>query len=490
MVRRRALSEEKALVIDWIGALPIGQGKRYRLLADGLAQAIQSGRIEPGSQLPTQREMAHRLGISVTTVTRAYSELQELGLIESKVGSGAFVRPQPGTDGAVHGDRQRRSLGTPLEALEGSLRNTHGLVDLSFNEPLLGPAARSVQKGLTDILTSSDVRTLAGSQPVTGTTAHRQTGAAWLGFIGVKAHPDELVLVPGSQGCLATVLMALCQTGDTILTEALTWPGIITVAHIANVGVRPVGMDERGLLPEELDRACREGQPRLLYTMATLQNPTSITADLERREAIAAVARKHNLIIVEDDAYGFLPASPLPSYFELLPDNTIYVTSLSKAVAASIRVGFVAARAQLQRKLLPALRAITMMTSPIVAEIATRLITTGAAQAAAREQAETLIRRQAMADEILGPRPARETNPSMHRWFLLDSHWDSMGFVTEAFRLGVSVAAGPLFSATPGHDPRAVRISLGGDPDDRRLRRALTTLGGLARGRASLRPIV
>jgi DNA-binding transcriptional MocR family regulator len=478
------------LVTDWIGALPIGQGKRYRLLADGLAAAIESGRIEPGSQLPTQREMAHRLGISVTTVTRAYSELQERGLIESKVGSGAFVKPQPGAEASARGDRQRRSLGTPLEALEGSQRNTHGLVDLSFNEPLLGPAARSVQKGLTDILTSSDVRTLAGSQPVTGTAAHRQAGAAWLDFIGVKAHPDELVLVPGSQGCLATVLMALCQTGDTILTEALTWPGIITVAHIANVGVQPVEMDERGLLPEALDRACREGRPRLLYTMATLQNPTSITADLERREAIAAVARKHDLIIVEDDAYGFLPASPLPSYFELLPDSTIYVTSLSKAVAAAIRVGFVAARARLQRQLLPALRAITMMTSPIVAEIATRLITTGAAQAAAREQAETLIRRQAMADEILGSRPARETDPSMHRWFELDSHWDSMGFVIEAFRLGVSVAAGPLFSATPGHDPRAVRISLGGDPDDRRLRRALTTLAGLARGRASVRPVV
>ena len=149
-----------------------------------------------------------------------------------------------------------------------------------------------------------------------------------------------------------------------------------------------------------------------------------------------------------------------------------------------------AARAQLQRRLLPALRAITMMTSPIVAEIATRLIAGGAAQAAAREQAETFIRRQALADEILGPRPAREVDPSMHRWLELDSHWDSMGFVAEAFRLGVSVAAGPLFSAVPGSDPHAVRISLGGDPDERRLKRALTTLAGLARGRASLRPVV
>jgi DNA-binding transcriptional MocR family regulator len=479
------------LLTDWKSALPIGQGKRYRLLADGLAEAILNGRIEAGSQLPTQREMAHRLGISVSTVTRAYAELGERGLVENKVGSGAYVRPLPGSEGYARGERQspRRGQSSPLEALEGAQRNTHGLVDLSFNEPLLGPAARSVQKGLTDILTAADVRTLAGSQPVTGTAAHREAGATWLNFIGVKAHPDEIVLIPGSQGCLATVLMALCQNGDTILTESLTWPGIITVAHIANVHVRPVGMDARGLLPEELDRACREGKPRLLYTMPTLHNPTSITADLERREAIAAVARKHNLIIVEDDAYGFLPASPLPSYFALLPESTIYVTSLSKAVAAAIRVGFVASRAQLQRRLLPALRAITMMTSPIVAEIATRLIVTGAAQSAAREQAETLARRQILTDEILGPAPASEIGPSMHRWFELDSHWDSMGFTAEAFRLGVSVAAGPLFSATPGLDPHAVRVSLGGDPDDRRLKRALVTLAGLARGRASVRPV-
>ena len=137
---------------DWIGALPIGQGKRYRLLADGLAEAILGGRIEPGSQLPTQREMAHRLGISVTTVTRAYSELQEQGLIENKVGSGSFVRAQPGGD-AARAEKHKRGPSTPLEALEGSLRHTHGLMDLSFNEPLLGPAARCVQKGLTDILT-------------------------------------------------------------------------------------------------------------------------------------------------------------------------------------------------------------------------------------------------------------------------------------------------------------------------------------------------
>jgi DNA-binding transcriptional MocR family regulator len=223
--------------------------------------------------------------------------------------------------------------------------------------------------------------------------------------------------------------------------------------------------------------------------MPTLHNPTAITADLERRQAIVSVARKHGIVIVEDDAYGFLPAKPLPSYFELLPDDTIYITSLSKAVAAAIRVGFVASRAQMQRKLLPALRAITMMTSPIVAEVATRLIESGIAQDAAREQATILRRRQQIADEILGDIAAQEFGPSMHRWFALDPHWDSMSFTAEALRLGVSVAAGPVFSAMPGADPNAVRISLGGEPDEQRVKRALTTLAGLARGHASVRRI-
>ncbi|MBL8582268.1 MAG: PLP-dependent aminotransferase family protein [Rhizobiaceae bacterium] len=478
---------------DWKSVLPIGGGKRYQVLAEGLADAILSGRIAAGAQLPTHRDMAHRLGLSVSTVTRAYAELQSRGLLVNRVGSGSFVSSLAGSDPAAGADADkkpsRRGAGSALEALDGSLRDTSGLIDLSFNEALMGPAARSVQKGLTELLTVADVRTLTGSQPVAGSVAQREAGAAWLNFIGVHAHPDEIVLVPGSQGCLATVLMALCNNGDAILTEGLTWPGIVTVANIANVRIRPVAMDAGGLAPEDLDRACREYRPRLLYTMPTLHNPTSITASLERRKAIVAVAQKHDLTIVEDDAYGFLLATPLPSYFELLPEKTIYVTSLSKAVAASIRVGFVAARARLQRQLLPALRAITMMTSPIVAEIATRLINNGAAMRAAWDQSETLAQRQVLLDAILGPRPASELSPSMHRWFELDDHWDSTGFAAEAFRLGVSVAAGPLFSATPGHDPRAVRISLGGDPDDKRLKRALVTLAGLARGRASVRPI-
>ena len=477
------------MAIDWRSELPIGQGKRYELLADGLAEAISSGRIEAGSRLPTQRDMAHRLGISLSTVTRAYAELRERGLIHGKVGRGSFARALPANRlrRGARAPGKNGNSNTPMEALEGSLRNTRGLVDMSFNEPLQSLAARSVHRGLADILTAADVKTLAGSQPVTGTAAYRQAGSTWLEFIGVPAHPDEIVIIPGSQGCLATVLMALCQTGDAILTEALTWPGMIAVARIANVQIRPVGMDARGLVPEELDRACRDGKPRLLYTMPTLHNPTAITADLERRQAIVAVVRKHGIVIVEDDAYGFLPKTPLPSYFELLPEDTIYITSLSKAVAAAIRVGFVAARAPLQRKLLPALRAITMMTSPIVAEIATRLIASGTAQETAREQATTLQRRQEIADEILGPATPRGIGPSMHRWFELDPYWDSMSFVAEALRLGVSVAAGPVFSAIPSTDPKAVRISLGGEPDEQRVKRALTTVAGLARGHASVR---
>ena len=476
------------MVFDWRSELPIGLGKRYRLLADGLADAIATGRIEAGSRLPTQRDMANRLGISVSTVTRAYAELRDSGFIHGKVGCGTFARASRGRS-ARRVARESKDIQpnhTQLEAFEGHLRNTRGLLDLSFNEPLQGLAARCVQRGLADILTAADVMTLAGSQPVTGTAAYRQAGSVWLKFIGVRAHPDEIVLIPGSQGCLATVLMALCQTGDSILTEALTWPGMIAVARIAEVQIRPVSMDAKGLIPEELDRACRDGRPRLLYTMPTLHNPTAITADRERREAIVAVARRHGIIIVEDDAYGFLPRTPLPSYFELLPEATIYITSLSKAVAAAMRVGFVVARASLQRQLLPALRATTMTTSPIIAEVARRLIVSGIAQEAARAQATILMRRQEIADEILGGL-SLETGPSMHRWFELDSHWDSTTFVAEALRLGVSVAAGPLFSPLPNLDPRAVRVSLGGELDDKEVKRALVTLAGLAHGHAALR---
>ena len=131
------------------------------------------------------------------------------------------------------------------------------------------------------------------------------------------AHGDRLVICPGTQNALFNLLVVLTRPGDVILTEALTYPGIRAAA--AYTGVRLIGlpMDEGGILPDALNAACREHAPKAVYLIPTIQNPTTATMPLSRREEVAGILRANHVLLLEDDAYGLLEpqAVPLASLF-------------------------------------------------------------------------------------------------------------------------------------------------------------------------------
>jgi hypothetical protein len=162
-------------------------------------------------------------------------------------------------------------------------------------------------------------------------------------------------------------------------------------------------------------------RPALLCCTPNLHNPTTATIPLERREAIAAIARDHDVVIVEDDAYGKLAGNGLAPLAALAPERTYHIASLSKSLAPALRVAYVACPdARSAARLTGAIRATTSMASPLGAAIATRWIETGLADqtlAAIRTEAEA---RRAIALRLLGSRmacKARQT-PIMHgcRW--------------------------------------------------------------------------
>jgi DNA-binding transcriptional MocR family regulator len=466
---------------DWIAEVMVSRGERYKVLADGLEKAIRGGQLGVGSRLPTHRELARKLSISVSTVTRAYVALRERGLIQGTVGRGSFVRATPALAADPSPPIESRAPETALEGLFAPLLHGQGLVDLAFNYPAPSTAARCVREGMADALRDSDVRLLAGFESPAGEFRQKEDAVAWLRGLDVPVRVDSTFLVPGAQGGLSTILVALCRPGQIVLTEALSWPGFTSVAASFGVKVETVESDQKGLIPDSLERICRTVAPRLLYTMPTLHNPTTLTTPTERKRELARIARRHELIIVEDDAYGFLLDERPLSYFELLPRQTIYLASLSKVIAPSLRIAYAAAQPDLLRRLLPALRVTTMAVSPLLAELASRLIGSGLAREAARAQSAIALRRQRMAARLFGEEE-RSVTPSMHRWVPVGPHWNTMSFVVAALREGVSVAPGSLFSPTPGLDPGAVRVCLCGEPNEHRLEAALATLGKLLSG--------
>ena len=127
------------------------------------------------------------------------------------------------------------------------------------------------------------------------------------------------------------------------MAEALTYPGIRSVAAHLRVNLAAVAMDQEGLIPQSFEDACLRTKPKALYCTPTLQNPTTATLSTARRHAIVDIARRYQVPIIEDDAYGALPVAPLPPLASLAPELVYHIAGLAKCVAPALRIAYLVA---------------------------------------------------------------------------------------------------------------------------------------------------
>ncbi len=470
---------------EWYSGWPVRRDDVATSLADTLEEAIRSGRLLPGAQLPTHRELSKRLGVAVSTVSRAYAEAGRRGLIGGTVGRGTFVLT-PDKDNDLISNRE---VLRPLERLYLPLMQREDAINLSLNEPLSDGTGERLRTALKAIAKKPDLDDLAHYQPPQGQMEHRVAGAVWLRELGVEAPADDIYAVSGGQTALMTIFLALARPGDTVLTEELTWPGALSVGRLTGIRLMPVAIDEEGLVPQAFEAACRIHHPRFVYTMPTLHNPTMATASLARRQEIVRIAREYNVLIVEDDAYGFLVEPRVTPYCQLARDITIYLTSLSKSIAPTLRIGFMAVPPRLHKSMRASTRATTAMVSPLLLELTTHLINSGAGREAIEFQTKAARHRQEIAAAILGL--ARPAPASLHYWLKLPSDMRSAVFVADALARGVAVTPGDAFSVVPGQDPGGVRLCLCSEASEARVKQALTIIAELVHSdHAAALPIV
>lgn len=432
---------------------------KYRSIVASLADRIRSGELLPGSRLPAQRQLAAQLGVDLTTVTRAYTELKRMGLVEGRTGSGSFVRSAP----------------APMATAQDPVA-----FDLGMNVPPRPPGLGDrVAQGLAALLAAPEGAASLGYQPSGGTAADRKAGASWLARRLGPTTADRAVVAAGTQSALFAVLDLLLGRGDTLACAGLTYAGMQAIA--GHLGLRLAGLahDGDGLDPQAFEELCRTAPPKALYLVPTIANPTTATLPLERRQAIAATARRHGVAIVEDDAYGALPEAPPPPVAALAPEITWHLASLSKCATPALRIAYVATPdAAAALRLTGGLRAVSLMASPLTAGLATRWIGDGTlAVLTAAIRAENRSR-QRLAASLL-PASAVAAHPDgNHLWLALPEGWTAVAFTAAARESGLLVVPADVFDVA-GAPPRAVRLSLGGVPDRTGLERALLRLSGL-----------
>jgi DNA-binding transcriptional MocR family regulator len=449
---------------EWTHAVERTAGARYLAIVGAVEIALRTGALRPGDRLPPQRDLAAWLSLNIGTVSRAYAEMQRLGLVRGEVGRGTFLNHVQDPDGPP-------SLREPVP------RQT--FIDLSHNFPahaMHHPALALIRPELDGAV---DLGALLASQVDVGVHRHRAIAARWLGRFGIEAEADEVLVTCGGQHGLLLSLMALTHPGDVVLAEELSFYGLKSAAGMLGRSLVGVRMDREGIVPEYLDVVCRRTGAKVLVCTPTLHNPTTATMSDERRREVAEVCARHDVLIVEDDVYGFLPDPILKPLAASAPDRVVHISSLSKLAGPGLRVGFLRVPRHLVYAFGIALRATTLMASPFNAEWATRLLESQQIdQIVAAMRAETQAR-QALVAGLL-PRQAVLTQANAYYFCLkLGNGWSAEAYTRAAEEAGVGVTPISLFEVSSLHQSDTVRVCVNAAPDQEALRAALEKLAGL-----------
>ncbi|QOY73973.1 PLP-dependent aminotransferase family protein [Pseudomonas sp. OST1909] len=431
---------------------------RYKLLVDTFAEAIRSGQMPAGARLPTHRQLAAEHGLALVTASRVYSELEAMGLVSGETGRGTFVR----------------EITLPPGQGSGQMTVAPGLLDLNFNYPSLPGQAELLRTALRQLALSGDLEALLRYQPHAGRVHERAAMARHLFNRGLTVDAEQVLVVSGAQHGLAVTLMTLLKPGDVIAVDALTYPGFKALAETLHLEIVAIPVTTAGPDLDHLHSLCRQRPVRAVYSMPTLHNPLGWVLSLEQRERLVAIARQHNLMIVEDGAYAFLAEDAPAPLAALAPERTVYVGGLSKNVAAGLRIGFIAAPSAWVSRLERTIMATTWSVPGVMSAIAVAWLEDGTvAQLEAQKRADAQARQALAAQVLTGVRYV--SHPSSYfLWLPLaeEARADQVAMTLQ--REGICVSTAEPF-AVSAQVPHALRVALGSVPMAQ-LRGALETI--------------
>lgn len=454
----------------WDPTLP-----RVRPLYQGIVAALErdigTGRLTGGERLPTHRELARSLGVTIGTVTKAYTEAERRGLVVSRVGRGSYVLQFP-------------------EHVTTADSEPSGLVDLSINTMTIEPLNTALNRVLGALSRRKSLYGLLEYHPVPGLERHRSAGAKWLALRGIEATPDRVILCNGAQEALMAVLATVTKPGDAVLTESLNYAGIKRIADLFRLDIRGVPTDEHGLRPDMLVAAAKDTRVGAILCSPTLHNPTNAMMPLERRREVVNIAAKLGAYIIENDSYGHLTGDKTPTIAALDPERCIYVCGTSKSIAPGLRIGFMRSPGAIMERLSEAMHATSWTSPSLMGEIAAVLIEEKIAEGFLADNRAEASARVKMAREILDYPDLPPHCPTYHLWLPLPEPWRAGEFTAEVRLGGVLVSPADVFAVDRSPAPHAVRISLGGVRDRNRLASGLRSIAdALARRPRAVRSV-
>lgn len=453
--------------------------------------------LQPGARLPSTRTLTAVHRVSPVTVSRALADLAAEGVVVSRPGAGTFVAPR------------RRPVAAPTDHAWQTVALTERTIDTSGLSPLADPPQVD---GVISLATGYLHASLMPTSLLNGALARaaRRPGSwerppaaglhglrTW--FAAATGHTvdaQDVTLTSGGQGAISTAFRALVPPGHPLLVESPTYPGALAAARAAGIRPVPVPTDARGVVPELLAEAFDRTGARAFFCQPTFQNPSGAVLAPERRRAVLECAAAAGAFVIEDDfgrwlSHGGRPPAPLLAEDD--DGRVVYITSLTKALSASMRIGALIARGPVAQRL-EALRSVDDLFVPRpMQEAALDVLSRPAWERHVRQLGHALGQRTtvllgALAAEAPLLEPSRPTG-GMHVWARLPQAVDDVQAVLAARQANVIVMPGrPFFPAEALHPYLRLTICAAAGPDDlvagvHRLALAVPALTGSASGR-------
>lgn len=429
----------------------------YLAVADALQRDIKAGLLKPGDKLPTHRRLAKLVGVNVSTITRAYSEAEKQGLIKAVIGSGTFVSSQLGF------------------ASTSSLENNTGLIEMGFVLNL-NQAEASIDKFLKSALLKIGQASTLRYIPPPGSHYYRELGAKWINRFGLNTDASQIVITCGAQHALNCTLSALFKPGDRIAVDNLTYSGFKSVAKHYGLILEGLATDRDGIKPKSLVALCGHHEIKGLCTVTTMQNPTNSHIPLERQQELAQIIRQHDLKLIEDDTYRFLAEDAPPPLSCLVPDHSIYITGISKALYVGFRITFLSAPKNVAQAIAQAVVDSVLMVSPIDLALVGEALESGLIETLIDEKIAEMKKRFALfASKMVGYEYFYAPH-SMFVWLKLPHHLTSGEFENICQQNGLNVSSSERFVVGGMVPPNFIRLSLTGPHDLEELDRGLDIL--------------
>lgn len=445
--------------MQWLPQIEMNPRNIAGALAMQIESDIRSGVLRPGEKLPPQRELADHLNVNLSTVTRAFKACELKGLIHGVVGRGTFVSLD-----------SRVSLSLA--------ENTSGLIDMGQVLPLPSLDYLAAQR-IQALLPALQLESLIRYPSPEGHYKHREAGARWLRAQGLQTEPEDVIITAGSQNALTCALLALFTPGDRIAVDSLTYPGIKSLAALTGMRLVPVESDAEGMSAEGLQQLCRSESIKGIYLMPECHNPTTYAMSIGRRQELAELIRAFDLVLLEDDAYGYTgdPGSPPVSSFA--PQNGICLGGTAKLLGPGFRITYAHVPARYREPFRKGLLNTAWMASPITAALTSGLLDNGAAtelQEARRAEARVLNQ---LAQKALQPWSPQMRPCAFFQWLHLPPPWSGLQFELAARERGVRIFSAEKFAVGGGSLKPAVRIALTGTETRTQLEQGLRVIATL-----------